>query len=427
MTKTSIRLLATVFFFAFSGSIAGAQTGPAGALPPSPQTAPAPRLTLDEAIHTALARHPSLRRAREEILAAEARTKQTRSAYFPQISTSQFAKQGLAGASGALGLRGLVTSPEFRDIGASSAVFQNIFDFGRTAHQVKATRWAAVSLNHALEAQQALVTLNVQQAYYTTLQQQRLVEVNEKILADRQLIVRQAAAFYKAEIKSKLDLTLAEVAASNANLDLVQARDRLRTAFAELNYAMGVEGEADYALEDPQITVAAAPELEPLVAEGQQKRQELLALDAQIKADEEIVIRVEREKWPKLMMLFSGGWVRFANPTPSNLLLGALGIDLPIFTGGRIEGQIAESKAILAQTRAAREELSQDIRFQTQKAYSELLSSIEAARANEQLIRQAREALRLANVRYRAQVGSFVELTSAEAAASSAEAQYAQA
>src|SRR5262249_26030260 len=130
---------------------------------------------------------------------------------------------------------------------------------------------------------------------------------------------------------------------------------------------------------------------------------------------------------PKLMMLFSGGWVRFANPTPSNLLLGALGIDLPIFTGGRIEGQIAESKAILAQTRAAREELSQDIRFQTQKAYSEFLSSIEAARANEQLIRQAREALRLANVRYRAQVGSFVELTSAEAAASSAEAQYAQA
>jgi outer membrane protein TolC len=43
------------------------------------------------------------------------------------------------------------------------------------------------------------------------------------------------------------------------------------------------------------------------------------------------------------------------------------------------------------------------------------------------LVAQAREALRLAQARYRFQLGSFVELTSAEAAASNAEAQYAQA
>src|SRR5919109_1590737 len=77
-------------------------------------------LTLEEAIRTALAHHPSLRRAREEIAAAEARTGQVRSNYYPQVSTSGFAKQGLSGAAGALGLRGLVTSPLFRDIGSSA-------------------------------------------------------------------------------------------------------------------------------------------------------------------------------------------------------------------------------------------------------------------------------------------------------------------
>jgi outer membrane protein TolC len=271
------------------------------------------------------------------------------------------------------------------------------------------------------------VALNVQQAWYTALQHQRLVGVGERILTDRQLIVRQAAAFYRAEIKSKVDLTLAEVGASNANLELVEARDRLRTAFAELNYAMGIEGEPEYRLEEPMITIAAAPALAPLVAEGQQERHELLAFDAQIKADQEFVIRAEKDKWPKLLFLFSGGWVRFADPSPGKLLLGAFGVDLPLFDGGRIEAQIAESKARLAETRAARDELAQNIRFQTERAYNELLSSIESVRAHERLITQAREALRLANVRYRVQVGSFVELTSAEAAASSAEAQYAQA
>lgn len=426
MAKSSINCLAVIFFLALSSPWAWAQTESADA---TTFTLPQPvrNLTLDEAIRTAFARHPSLRRAQEEILAAEARTEQARSGYFPQITTSGFAKQGLAGASGALGLRGLVTSPLFRDIGASMAALQNLYDFGRTKHAVRANKWLAVSLNHALEWRRALVALNVQQAYYTALQQQRLVKVGEQILADRQLIVRQASAFYRAEIKSKVDLTLAEVNASNANLELVEARDRLRTAFAELNYAMGIEGEPEYKLEEPRITIAAAPALAPLVAEGQQERHELLAFDAQIKADQEFVIRAEKDKWPKLLFLFSSGWVRFSDYSPGKLLLGAFGVDFPIFDGGRIEAQIAESKARLAETRAARDELAQNIRFQTERAYNELLSSIESVRANERLITQAREALRLANVRYRAQVGSFVELTSAEAAASSAEAQYAQA
>lgn len=423
MTKTLTTFLGSAFLFALFSHGVSAQTEPVG-MPSTPPTAPLSKLTLDDALRTALARHPSLRRAQEQILAAEARTKQARSGYFPQVTTSGFAKQGLAGA---LGLRGLVTSPEFRDIGTSAAALQNLFDFGRTAHQVKATQWAVVSLNHTRAAQQALVTLNVQQAWYNALQQQRLVKVNEQILADRQLIVRQAAAFYKAEIKSKLDVTLAEVAASNANLELVQARDRLRTAFAELNHAMGIDGEPEYALEEPQITLAAAPELPPLLAGSQQQRPDLLALDAQIKADEEIVKRAEKDKWPKLMLLASSGWVRFSDYSPGKLMLGAFGVDLPLFDGGRIKAQIAETKARLAATRAARDELAQDIRFQTQRAYNELLGSLETVRANEQLITQAREALRLAQVRYRVQVGSFVELTSAEAAASSAEAQYAQA
>jgi len=426
MARSLVALFVIFLFFHFN-PIARAQTESATAPPKvEPSTLP-PTLKLDEAVRAALAQHPSLRRAREAIAAADARTKQARSGYFPQISTSGIAKQGLSGASGALGLRGLVTSPLFRDIGASAAIFQNIFDFGRTAHQVKASRWAAVSLNHALAAQQALVTLNVQQAYYTALQQQRLVKVSEQILADRQLIVRQASAFYKAEIKSKVDVTLAEVGAANANLELVEARDRLRTAIASLNHAMGIDGEPEYTLAEPQIIVAAAPALQPLLAASRQQRPELLALDAQIKADEEIVLRAEKEKWPKLMALFSSGWVRFSDLSPGKLLLGAFGVDLPLSTGGRIENVVAEAQANLAQTRAARDELAQDIRFQAQRAYNELLSGIETVRANEQLIAQAREALRLANVRYRVQLGSFVELTSAEAAASRAEAHYAQA
>src|SRR2546428_9095185 len=109
---------------------------------PQAQAIAAKKLGLEEAIRTALAQHPALGAAREEIRVGGARTKEAKSGYYPQISASGFAKQGLSGASGALGMRGLVTSPFFRDIGASAAVFQNLYDFGRTAHQVRASPWA---------------------------------------------------------------------------------------------------------------------------------------------------------------------------------------------------------------------------------------------------------------------------------------------
>lgn len=127
------------------------------------------------------------------------------------------------------------------------------------------------------------------------------------------------------------------------------------------------------------------------------------------------------------MALFTSGWVRFSDYSPGKLLLGAFGLDVPLFTAGRIEGEIAEAKANRDQTRAAREQLAQDVSFQIQRAHNELLSAIESVRANERLITQAREALRLAQVRYRVQLGSFVELTSAEAAAAKVEAEYAEA
>lgn len=388
---------------------------------------PRAKITLDEAIRTALARHPSLQRVREEIAAADARTKQARSGYFPHITTSAFGKQGLSGASGALGLRGLVTSPLFRDVGASAALFQNVFDFGRTAHLVRSSEWAAVSLRRGLEAQQALVTLNVQRAYYEALKGQRLTEVAEKVLAERRLAVRQAEAFYRAQLKSKLDLSVAQTAASQAELDLVRAREALKTANAELNHAMGVEGEVEYELQEPDLRVDAVPELEPLIGESLRQRPDLLAIDARMNADQEVVERAEKSRYPKIMFLFSGGWVRFRDHSPSKLLLGALGLDLPVFDAGLIKNMIVEAKANLGESQAARAEMAQDIRFEVQRAHNELRSSMESIRATEQLVVQAREALRLAQVRYRVQLGSFVELASAEAAAASAEAEHAQA
>lgn len=385
-----------------------------------------PRLTLDEAIRTALREHPDVRQARAALEAARARTAQARADYFPHIDVSGFGKQGLSGASGALGLSGLVTSPLFRDLGASAALFQNIYDFGRTAHQVKASRWAAISLEHALEAQRAWVTLNVERAYYRALQAQRLVEVGRKVLQERRLTARQAAAFHRAELTSKVDVTLAEANVAQAELDLMRAEEQLATAFAELNHAMGIIGQPTYQLEEPEIVIEPLPDLAALLDEAERRRPDLLALKAQIRVDEQIVARARSERRPRFVGLWSGGWVRFSTYSIGRLMLGALGVYVPMFTGGQVKNRIKEAQARLEQTRAAYEKLAQDVRLQVQRAYRALMTARKSISVNERLVERAREARRLAQLRYRAQLSSFVELLSAEAEAARAEAAYAE-
>ncbi len=384
-------------------------------------------LTLDEAVRTAIEHHPALEQSRQLIAAAQARIKEARSAFYPQITASGFAKQGLSGASNALGLRGLVTSPLFRDIGSSAAILQNVFDFGRTSHEVDADRLLSESLRYALAAQQADVVFGVERAYYKALRQQRLLGVAETITSQKQLTVRQANAFFRAQLKSRVDVTLAEVGASQAALELAKARQLMQTTFAELNAAMGVGGEPVYSLTDVNAVVESPAPVEQLVGEALRNRPELMALDAQIRAGEAFVARSRSNMRPRFSFLWSGGWVRFSEYSLSRLMLGAVGIDFPIFTGGRLKGELEEAEANLAAARAARDELIQKIRLDIYRAHEALQTAGDSVRAAEQVITQARTGLRLAQVRYGNQLGSFVELSSAEVASAQAEASFAEA
>src|SRR5260370_4295417 len=98
------------------------------------------QLTLEQALQLALQQNPAVAAARKEVDAAEARIKEARSAYYPQTGFNGIAKAGLSGATNGLGLVGLPNSPFYRNFADSLNIYQNGFDFGRTAHNVALER-----------------------------------------------------------------------------------------------------------------------------------------------------------------------------------------------------------------------------------------------------------------------------------------------
>ena len=384
-------------------------------------------LSLEQAVATALEHHPRLRQVQLEIQAAAARIKEARSTFLPQVDAGGIAKQGLSGAGNWFGLHGLASSPEPEDIAVSVNVYQDLYDFGRTEHQSSARRSELIYFTETVLAEQAKVILDAKNAYYNGLKAQKLVGVAETTIQERRLTLRQAEAFYRAQLRSKLDVSLAQLEVSRAELGRVKADNSLKQAFATLNHRMGVDSSQIYTLQEPLIEPTSLSAVEGLVEQSLDSRPDLRAVEARIEAAQEWVKRAESERYPRFMGLFSGGWTRFADFTLSNLLFGGFGFRLPVFTGGRLTARIEEAKKDVEKTKMVREELIQNVELQVRTAYTDILTAIEAVKTNSQMIQQAQEALRLARIRYRMELSDFVELAAAQTFLSTAESDYAAA
>lgn len=385
------------------------------------------RLSLDEAVRMALANHPALLRAEADVAAAEAEVKQVRANYFPQLTLSAIGKVGLSGATSALGLPGFPASPFYRNTAYSANWYQTIFDFGRTKHLVASRQALSESAHLRKKAEEDRIVLAVRRAYFNVLEAQQLQRVAEETVEERRLTVEQVRAYYTAGLRSQLDVSLAETNLAEAQGNLIQARSTVATTFAALRAAMGVDGAQAYELETPPTELLSLQPLEDLVQGGFDNRPDLQALDLKIRALGEEVSFAGAQRLPEVRGFAADGQGRFNGTTVKPIQrhgLGALGLIFPFFTGGRLEAIRDEANAQLQGASALRIELQQQIRLEVTQAYYQLLDLAERIEVASLQQRTAREALSLAKARYQVGLSSFLDVLTAEVAATKADTNY---
>ena len=358
-----------------------------------------PGLTLGQAVQAALANHPVLRQAEADIGAAETRVKRARSNRLPQIGAGGLAKVGLAGSASLLEPHGLASSPEPEGMAVSGNVLQDLLDFGRSETESRARRAEVEYFRQTLIAQERNIALEVSQAYYEGLKATGRIQLAQARMRERALAARRAEALHRAQLGSKLDADSAGVRLVRARLAVTEGEASLRQAFAALNAAMGEEPTRAYALREPETTAGVPEPLAALLAEAAANRPELAAVAARIQAGEEWVRRAERERYPRIRAMFSGGWIRFAELTLSRLLFGGFGIQLPLLMGGRLQANIEETRLGLERTQAARDDLERAVGKQVAEVHSRLGAALAALETAGQGVAAAQGVARLAEVR----------------------------
>ena len=390
--------------------------------PAAAETSGEPRsLTLDQAIKAALANNPSLRQSVVEIGIAETRVKQVRAGMLPQVDAGGLANRGLTGSANLFDLHGLASSPEPRNAAFSVNLLQDLLDFKRTRFESRARRAEVEYFAQTLRADQNRLVLEVQRAYFNGLKASKHLSLAGERVKQRALEQVRADALLEAELGTKAEVDQARANLSEAQSGATSATEAQKRALSGLGTVIGEEAPVLYQLSEPSVSERISDPLESLVANSLESRAELAAVDARIQAAREWVRRAQREKYPRLMIMFSGGWTRFAELTLGRLLFGAFGLQLPVFTGGRLEASIEETKLVVDKTEAMRDELRQAIRLQVTSAHSDAVSTLEAVQAARQGVEQAQAMATLADIRQQQGLSSRLDVVVARTELAAAE------
>ena len=384
------------------------------------------RLTLAEAEKIALEHNPNVSIAHLLQLAQTEVTREVRSGEMP-TAAADLTTVGAHDNSRITA--GVLNNPTVYDRAAGGlTVRQLITDFGRTRNLVRSARSNAKAQFDTERATVEDITLAVDQAFYQALTAQSTLKVAQQTLATRQATAEQIGALTQQKLRSTLDLSLADVQVSQAQLLLLDVQNSAQSAVAALNAILGSETDRQYELVDetPNNPQPAPDNVEDLVQLAFSSRPDLATLNDRWLAAQHFALAEHDLLRPAVSALAAtGGTPVRANEIQSSWY-GAAGanISIPIFNGFQYTARAREAdlraRAASEQVRNLRDTIARDVRTAVLNAQS----ALQRIAVSRQLLDQANNALELAQTRYTVGLSGIVDLTQAQLAQTEAEIGY---
>src|ERR1022692_2791534 len=177
-------------------------------------------------------------------------------------------------------------------------------------------------------------------------------------------------------------------------------------------------------IDDVPFAAAPAITLEDALKQAVSQRSDLQAAEAQVRAAERSRSAARAERLPALSLTADYGAIGM-NPSNAHGTFAVVGsLKFPIWQGGRIEGDIEQASAALAQRQAELEDLRGQVEADVRKVYLDL----EAARSQVQVatenLQVTKENLKLTRQRYDAGVTDNVEVVQSQESVAGAELDY---
>ncbi len=378
-------------------------------------------LTLAQAESIAMANQPRILAAQLRSRASAQRIREARAGLLPTVA---FNATGVSVADpGTSTAAGAITTSSLSDRFAYGGnLVQMVTDFGRTNALVESERSLAQAQKDVETLTGAQIRLDVRRAYFQVMGAEAVLRAAREAQSNRQLVSRQIAALAQSQLRSTLDVNFAAVLESEAELAVVRAESAVQQQRSHLASSMGMSQPVAAVLAEEPLPAALPPDASTFLAQAFAQRADLKATIEREDSAQRFAAAEKRLSYPTLNVIGTAGEIPYHDHTlHDDYAAIGFNLNIPVLNGGlfaarRSEAQL-EARARTQDVNEAKLEVSEQVRDKWYQANEAFRSLDVSAR----LVAQSKEALRLAEARYQAGLGSIVELNEAQLSETSAE------
>jgi outer membrane protein len=411
-------------------------TPPPGAAPPPASPRPpeipedlrarASTLTLTDVVDVAVRNSPQTRESWWRARAAAAEIDIRRASLLPEIDAEIEGlreRQALSGGQAAFSQTVL---------GPGLTLNYLLLDFGGRQADVEAARQALFAQNFLHNQTVQDVVLQVERAYYQYQGTKALLAAEQTSLKEAQTNFQAADERRRAGVATVTDVLQTRTALAQGQLNVESLEGQLQAVRGGLAAAMGLPANIPYdvaPLPEDLAPKQTGEAVDDLIGRALAGRPDVEAARAQALATASDVARERAGLRPRLSFQaglntsFYGGSLT----SPGGLYSGALLLSYPLFDAGGRAARVRQSQADLEASRAHVVTLEQQATLQVWTDNADLRTAAQRIETSRTLLQSAQESEQATSERYRAGVGSILDLLTAQSTLASARAQEVQA
>jgi outer membrane protein TolC len=397
-----------------------------GSVPSGAATSEVLHLTLRDAIARALRYNLGQIESGENERIARGERLRALSALLPQVSAggSENVEQFSAATLGIKVPQVPAVIGPFSYSTAQANASQSLFNFESIQH-FHAARSAEEAAQLTYSDTLDVITLIVGNAYLEVIQAGSRVTTVEAQVQNAQALYNQAVDQLQAGTSPKIDVTRSGVQLHTEQYNLSIARNNFAIAKLNLSRAIGLPLGQTFDLVDQVPYADISPQtVEDALNSAYKSRSDFRAALSSEKSAQQQLSATRGERYP---VLAAGGDYGVQGPNFGRLH-GAFtfqaAVSVPIFTGGRIKGDITQAEATLRQRKAEAENLRGQIDYDVRTAFLNLQAAKEQVEVARQNVDLANENLARSQERFAAGVTDSVEVVQAQQSLASANDQY---
>lgn len=197
-------------------------------------------LNLNDCIAIALNNNPAIKNARYNYGISKSSVGLARSEYFPTI--------GVGTGYNINDTSGRRTTYNTNTYSVEATISQLLWNFGKTNANIKMQKFYLIADEYNFYNTVRETTFDVKQKYYEVLAARATVLINKAYVDINERNYQRTKAYFDEGIKSKIDLVNAEVTLSDSKIQLVQAQNAYKNSLVNLNNAMYLVNAPSYSI-----------------------------------------------------------------------------------------------------------------------------------------------------------------------------------